>query len=271
MRLMKSMQIIVLSLLLSLVLIPSLQAQEKKQRVATVTPICQSMASALLQNTPVEVLYLPPKKLPLTRIANWLNKHRNTQQPAVDALVSISAVRPEWNYFPSLRRTNIRTVNIDIAEAIFPGGERVVVADSKEKFWLNTNNALIMLGILKRDLSQLWPELASKVDNNYQKISAHLRASNLSIDALLAEKDIAIVHIKDASYAAFAASLAVDIMPVEQAADLGLSGIQIGSKKRLCPDSSKPCWLIDDFSRHRNISFEQRIESNLKNLQKILL
>ena len=59
--------------------------------LATVSPIAHSMSSALSENTPIEVTYLPPTRLPINRIPSWLNRSATEPMEHFDAIVNISS------------------------------------------------------------------------------------------------------------------------------------------------------------------------------------
>lgn len=227
--------------------------------IATVAPIAHSMTSALLVDTDIKVDYLPPKRLPINRIPSWLNKNRNEPMASYDALVNISSLRPELNVYRSLRSANIRVVPIDIAEALLPGGERVAVQSPDEYFWLNTNNALLMLGILKRDLSQLWPAQSETITHNYQQVSQALRQIALEIDDTLLESGYEAVRNTRPSIKPFSKGL---ILP-----SLGDNEIEGFSVINISTQKTNDSWQIDDFSRFNKQTFIQRWKQSLGSLR----
>lgn len=232
-----------------------------KGRIAAVSPIAHSMSQALLQGSQVTVTYLPPKRLPINRIASWLTKNRSIKQQPYDAFVTVSSIKPELDFFPSLRQSNIRVIKVDIANAIMVQGEKVVQANRGEYFWLNTNNQLVMLGILKRDLIRIWPQHQTIINQNYHQLSVAIRQTNLKLDGLLADYDIAVLSSQSERITPFAASLASDLMSQGEAQALGLPFLQLNHKKAAPSD-----WQIDDFSRYKNTPFIQRIEHNVSSL-----
>ncbi|MCC2603966.1 hypothetical protein [Planctobacterium marinum] len=240
-------------------------AQEIK--IATVTPISHSMTQALVANTPIAVAYLPPKRLPINRIASWLEKHRSDSFGVYQAVVNISSVVPELDIYATLRTDNIRIVPIDIARAIMPAGEKVVLANTTEYFWLNTNNSLVMLGILRRDLVALWPQFASVINANYQSVSNEIRKSNMGIDELLMNAEIFIITTSNDALSPMIASLSTDWTSPEEASELGLKSIAMTNRKSKALSTE---WLIDDFSRPGNQTFTQRLIQQRLNLEQAL-
>ena len=239
------------------------QAEEK---VATVSPISYTLSKTLVQGTGIEVSYLPPTRLPFNRIASWLRKNSTQRFDAFDAFVGISEIKPELDLFPSLRQSNIRIVDIDIANAIMPNGEKVVLADNSQYFWLNSNNLLVMLGILKRDFSALWPQYADKFNQNYQTTAAGIRQINLQLDELLMANDIAFVVPKNTRLLPFVNSLASDTSDKQRAIELELPFLELTSGKAKLARS----WHIDDLSRYREDLLIVRLQSQLQDLKTLL-
>jgi len=237
-----------------------------KEKIATVSPISYSLTKTMVQGTDIKVSYLPPTRLPINRVASWLRKNSSHRFDSFDAFVGISAVMPELNFHPSLRQSNIRIVDIDIAQAIMPKGEKIVQASTSEYFWLNSNNLLVMLGILKRDLSALWPQHAIRFTDNYQAAAARVRQINLKLDDLLMSKDIAFIVPLNDKLSPYVASLTSDTSSKKDALDLGLNYVQIASGK----NKSATLWYIDDFSRVSDKLFIERIQSQVEKLENVL-
>lgn len=229
------------------------------QSVATLTPVAHSMTAALLHDTAIEVAYLPPERLPLNRIASWVKRNQSKPQRPFTALVQISALRPALDFYPSLRSANIRIVPIDIAQAILPGGERVALQQADEFFWLNMNNVLVMLGILQRDLSALWPQHQEQINANYQAVNKQLREIALQIDQQLLQQGREAIVNRTRATAPLAASLMLPVMAAEQTEGPGVL--------LLSNQPEGPGWFVDDFSRFQRTPFIQRWQANLARLQ----
>lgn len=227
-------------------------------KVATVTPIAHSMASALLANTSIEVAYLPPTRLPINRIPSWLSRNQTEPMPSFDAIINISSLRPELAFYKPLRSTNVRIVPIDIAQALIPGGEQVAVHSQEEYFWLNSSNALLMLGILKRDLSALWPGQAEHIDNNFQTTSRALRQVALEIDDALLNSGFEVISNANSSVEPFSKGLMLPSLEPEE-----LDGLQAVTIDTQAGDK---VWMIDDFSRFSNQGFIARWQAILANI-----
>lgn len=226
--------------------------------LATVSPIAHSMSSALSENTPIEVTYLPPTRLPINRIPSWLNRSATEPMEHFDAIVNISSMRPDLAFYVPLRSRNIRIVPIDIAKALIPGGEQVATHQADEYFWLNTNNALLMLGILKRDLSTLWPEYAEQISQNYQTTSAALRQIALDIDDALLMKGYDAIVLDKSSLEPFSKGLLLPTLDASEAE--GLNTITLSNK------ASASTWQLDDFSRYSDVPFIERWQQAIQSM-----
>lgn len=226
--------------------------------LATVSPIAHSMSSALSENTPIEVTYLPPTRLPINRIPSWLNRSATEPMKHFDAIVNISSMRPDLAFYVPLRSRNIRIVPIDIAKALIPGGEQVATHQADEYFWLNTNNALLMLGILKRDLSTLWPEYAEQISQNYQTTSVALRQLALDIDDALLMKGYDAIVLDKSSLEPFSKGLLLPTLDASEAE--GLNTITLSNK------ASASTWQLDDFSRYSDVPFIERWQQAIQSM-----
>ncbi|MEM9742722.1 MAG: hypothetical protein AAF918_08560 [Pseudomonadota bacterium] len=226
------------------------------------------MSRSLLEGTSVGVDYLPPKRLPINRVENWLRKHRTDRFPAYDAFVSIGAAVPGLQFYTTLRQTNIRLVTIDIAYAQIPEGERVVIGAQGDYFWLNGNNLLLMLGILRRDLQLLWPEFAGVIDDNYQTSSRAIRKASLAIDTLLIDQAIDGLSVTNAKHVPLAAGLSLDVVDPEEIQSLALRGVTVGSSPA-GQRRHERYWLIDDIARFNDARIEARVHANLNSLRAI--
>ncbi|MCH2056974.1 MAG: hypothetical protein MK214_10285 [Thalassotalea sp.] len=237
-----------------------------KGKIATVSPISFSLTQAMVKDTELHVSYLPPKRLPVNRVASWIRKNASNKFEHFDAFVSISAVKPGLDLFPSLRQRNIRIVDIDIAQAIVPNGEKVALAADAEFFWLNSNNLLVMAGILKRDLIALWPTQKALINQNYQDVAAAIRQINLQLDEQLMDNDIAFIIPSSSKLTPFVASLSSDTSTKEEAIELGLPYLVIDSSKK----TPSEAWKIDDFSRFAKTDLIERLKGQVSSLNAIV-
>ncbi|SBS29761.1 Periplasmic solute binding protein family protein [Marinomonas aquimarina] len=226
--------------------------------IATVTPIAYSMTSALVADSDIEATYLPPTRLPINRIPSWLKRNDTEPMAHFDAIVNISSLRPELDFYKPLRSTNVRIVPIDIAQALIPGGEQVATHEADEYFWLNSNNALLMLGILKRDLIALWPDQAEQISANFQATSKALRQVALDIDDALLMSGYDALSTAKASLTPFSKSLLLPTLGKEE--QDGMNTLIINTK------GGDQTWQVDDFSRFSKQSFIERWQAVLQGI-----
>lgn len=233
------------------------------EKIATVSPISFSLTRAMLEDIPIQVDYLPPKRLPMSRVPSWIMKNKTAKFSVYNAFVTISSVQPQFDFFNTLRQTNIRISKIDIATAMLPKGEKVTIHSQKEYFWLNSNNLLLMLGVLKRDLTLMWPKEEANINKNYLQLSATIRQLNLNIDSIVQANDIAFISSTNSKLAPLSASLSSDFVEPEEAKAIGLNFIYLSVNNKT---KSKNIWVIDDFTRIKKLSLVKRLKENINNL-----
>lgn len=229
-------------------------AAAQAPRVTTTTPVAHSLSAALLADTGIAVDYLPPRRLPVNRIPSWLAKHALQAFPAYEAHVTIAGVWPGDAFGRTLRQSNIRVVAVDIAHARLPKGDRVATSNDSEFFWLNANNLLLMVGVLKRDLGSLWPEHRATVDANAQRLGRLLRRRNLALDQLLVEQGVDALTFAKRQHRPLADGLSVDALTSDEVAVLGIEAVAVGAK------AAPGVWVIDDFSRFSEQPFDARVD-----------
>lgn len=244
--------------------------------VVTVIPVVDSIGRQLVKNTPIRVSFLPPRKYSVNRVHGWV-RHNSSVLPAnADAVAGISAIWSGVDMYPALRERNIRVVPIDLAHALTPGGERVAALrltnpktgmQGPGYFWLNPANALLMTGVMARDLSALWPEHADQLSKNKAEINQLLRAIQIDIDKKLYDLGIEQVVVDNIKLTDLAVSLLLLVVSVEDARNNGLPTLYLTSKKRrkktaLLP-SNFTTWSLDDFSKAGVASFTDRWQDNI--------
>ena len=242
---------------------------ENTNNIATVIPVAHSLLLELLDETDITVHYLPPKRLPINRLKNWVATHASKNHPEVSAVVGIDAMRPALSFYTALRKENIKTVNIDIAKALMPGGEQVAIYQKNQQgyFWLNINNALVMTGILRRDLTALWPHKAEAINRNAAKISQQLRQFSMQLDDEIFDREIEQLVVDKKHLADFAASFALPIVTLEQAKENGLKTLLVSKSKKAALPKNIALWTIDDFSKTAATSFTDRWLNTATNIK----
>ncbi|MEM7564032.1 MAG: hypothetical protein AAF353_13425, partial [Pseudomonadota bacterium] len=157
--------------------------------LATAIPVLDSMARTLTRDTAIDVVYLAPPRNSIKRVPGWVARQSAEQFPRADLILAMTSVWPDIDVYPYLRSRNIAIIPIDAAQAMIPGGERVALSQSIDKgpgyFWLNPSNALLMLGIIQRDLIAVIEQIClpevmrnhsiSNLKSNFDNASKQLR------------------------------------------------------------------------------------------------
>lgn len=268
-------------LLISLPLVVIAQNQVKPAadtNLATVTtavPVLDLIANALLEKTPISVVYLPPKRLPINRIPAWLNKTGSNELAVTDAVLTIESVWKDLAVFPLLRQKNIRLVAIDLAQEIAPGGAGISQREGisePDYFWLESNNLLLMINIAARDLARLWPEHAQQISHNRVQALRQIQQMALQIDELLLLANVNSLALNDDDE---------KLMPLAQATVLPLVALNKADLLLTSSASSKAnpnqkVWVVDpllrpDVKKPKVKTLEAWLESLVVSLQSALI
>lgn len=258
--------------------------QSNDLKLVTVVPVVASMAQELVENTPIEMILLPPAKYNIKRIPGWLNRQPPESYPVADAVVGISSVWQNVDAYPALRNHNIAVIPIDVAQALLPKGEKVATLQSQGEsasyFWLSPANSLIMLGILHRDLMLVLQhhqideleQVRRQLNLNFDKMHKSLRQSQIDLEATLFERDFMQVMIDKAELKDLASSTLLPIVEQENMLDEAFTTVLISNRK---PNHSSfkslPkhvfIWSVDDFSKARDGTYTQRWQKNVTRLK----
>lgn len=235
-----------------------------KPSVTTAVPVVDLIAQALLEKTPVQVIYLPPKRLPINRIPAWLNSVGSNELAVTDAVLTVESVSRGLAVFSLLRQKNIRLVAIDLAQEITPKGAGITQRQGisePDYFWLDTNNLLLMVNIAARDLARLWPEYAKQINHNRGEVLRQIQQLALQVDELLLLANVNSLALSDEKLMPLAQ---VTILPLVEAdvADLVLS-------TRV--EAGKKTWVIDPLLRPSAKTLEAWLESVVVSLQQALI
>ncbi|WP_415884339.1 hypothetical protein [Neptuniibacter sp. QD34_54] len=242
----------------------------ESQRVVSAMPIIQGINQALLKGTDVEAIYLPPKRLPVSRINNWL-KHKSgaaiSKQGPVTAVVSIESIWPEYALFKHLRATNVRVINVDAAQEILPGGAQVSLSaqdiEQSTYFWLAPDNLRVMSQIVSREFQRIWPEHAPTIRSNQMALQKQISDYALKLDETLLEHDVVAVCLDNTKLQPLAQAT---YLPVEEECS---EALQIKSKsKKLEPQSG--LWLVDTAIKPLKTDLAQWLSNNLNQLDQAL-
>jgi hypothetical protein len=246
------------------VLLSGVAAVCQSASVVTVAPITFALSQSLLQSTDIETLYLPPERLPMNRIAGWLARADQASLPVADAVLTIESVVPALSLYPLLRQSSIRTIPIDAAYELSPGGAKVSLRPETDEdfFWLDSNNLTVMVNISARDLSRVWPESAANIEEQRRKLQREIQKMTFAVDQLLLEQDISTLAVTDQRLLPLAMSLSLPLVEAEQA-DLLLSLSQQESDRQ-------KIWVVDPLIRKTD-DLEGWLKDQQASLQKVLL
>lgn len=248
-------------------------ARAADHHVVTTLPVSQLLSESLLAGTDIEPMYLPPKRLPVKRIASWL-KSKSTERiqkaGPFDALITVESIWPQFAAYGKVRTGNIRVVPIDIAQELNEPGSRVRrsanPAHQRHYFWLDTDNLLVMGQILARDLGSLWPDQLDQIRKNLQSLTQDIQAYSANIDKVLLDNEVMALCVKAADLKPLAQA---SFLPLEQESGCEEDALKLG---RLTSNSrfTANLWLVDALERPIKGGLNSWLEANLKRLRDAL-
>jgi len=236
------------------------------QSVASAMPIIHAINQSLLEGTGVKAVYLPPKRLPVSRINNWL-KHKSgtaiSKQGPVTAVVSIESIWPEYALFKHLRATNVRVINVDAAQEILPGGAQVSLSaqdlEQSTYFWLAPDNLRVMSQIVAREFQRIWPDQAQTIRLNQMELQKQISDYALRLDEALLAHDVTAVCLDNTKLQPLAQ--ATYLLVEEQCGE----ALQIkANSKKLKPKAD--LWLVDTAAKPLKTDLAKWLSTNLKQL-----
>ncbi|MEM7563653.1 MAG: hypothetical protein AAF353_11470 [Pseudomonadota bacterium] len=251
--------------------------EPKRIVLATAIPVLDSMARTLTRDTTIDVLYLAPPRNSIKRVPGWVARQSVEQFPRADLILAMTSVWPDIDVYPYLRSQNIAIIPIDAAQAMIPGGERVAVNQSAEKgpgyFWLNPSNALLMLGIIQRDLIAVLEQICltelvrnqsiEKLKLNFDNASKRLRLLQVELDGRLGNLDVLQVAVEKPEQLPLAQATLLPETGWAEAVESGIPTLlitarKVGHKKLADLPSHVHLWHIDDFGKVRDDDFLTR-------------
>lgn len=243
-------------------------AQEK--RVATTLPITQALSKSLLKHTPINSVYLPPKRLPVKRIASWLkskSEARIKHVSPVSALVTVESIWPQYATYGRLRTHNIRVIPIDVAQELNEPGSRVRMNALPEQadhyFWLAPDNLVVMGQILARDLSRIWPEHAAQIKLNLKHLHHQIQMFSLHLDRQLLEHEVTSICVQTPEFTPLAEAM---FLPVEEGGQCDQQALSI-TKLGRNSQSSPMNWTLNPAEKPLKTDIEDWLRGNLARLQ----
>lgn len=245
---------------------------QKELRLVSVVPVLHALNLEILKNTEVLAEYLPPKRLPVSRVSNWIKrKGKETMQAfgSYTSVVTIESIRPDLAIYPLVRTGNIRIVPVDAANELSPSGSKVTLPNSaaahKAFFWLDMNNLITMSQIITRDLSNLWPEQASQFKENQRHLQNKINEFVIKRDELLLESDRYHLCVTDQKLLPLAVSLNMPVTLEENFCDSESSITLTRSAKK--EHSAPGKWAVNTLEKPFKAGLLQWLEVNLSGLQ----
>ncbi|WP_286238866.1 hypothetical protein [Neptuniibacter halophilus] len=264
--------LIALTSVLFLFYLTPAQAHSKAQPDASIVsalPVLHALNQALLNGTPVKAIYLPPKRLPVSRIGNWL-QHKSgnviSGLEPVTALTTIESVWPEQALLKHLRANNVAVIELDAASELLNGGARISLSredtDNRTSFWMAPDNLQVMSQILARDMQRIWPRYAATIRANQLQLQQQVRDYALQMDQWLIDHDLAEICL-----------LSPELMPLARATNLPVAVSDCAPDAlQLKRDTGKGSpvagvWQVNGLQKPLKGNLEQWLDANLQRLR----
>jgi hypothetical protein len=245
--------------------------------IATAFPVLASMVQVLTVDTPMETVYLPSPRFSIKRVPGWIQRQSVEQFGRANVVVGMTSVWPQIDVYPYLRAHNIGIIPIDAAYALVPGGERVAINDTADDgpgyFWLNPANALLMLGVIHRDLlaivnqsclsEQARDQAGTALKRNFDNTSQRLRQLQVDLDTRLSALGVFQVTVERPELAPLAQATLLPETPLSTAIDDGsptlfITARKVGHKRLADLPEHLIRWHVDDFGRLHEKDFIAR-------------
>jgi len=175
----------------------SLEAAAQPATVLTGNQATYSLASALTDGTPIEIVNVPADGREMSLMQDYIARRTDRLAPtfaAATAVVSLTNALPGDPLYRFARESNIRVVDIEAAlpwSVSMPG---VALADAPVStvdwgsdpdpaehviapyFWLSVSNSIRMADIVAHDLGELFPAQAPAITRNLDTLKRSLLA-----------------------------------------------------------------------------------------------
>lgn len=235
-------------------------------KVASSLPVLHALNLELLAGTDIEAVYLPPKRLPVKRIPNWLQRKsakRIEEVGAVDVLVTVESVWPKYTLYPRLRSENIRIIPVDVATELNVPGTRIRYTPEGIKsghyFWLAPDNLLVMSQILTRDLSTIWPDQAAQIKKNQQQVQQQIQSFALQLDQRMMDNEFNSICLLNAEMAPLAQATFLPLEDKNACSEDALRIGKLGKKNQPLPGH----WWLNPAERPLKGNLAQWFADNL--------
>jgi ABC-type Zn uptake system ZnuABC Zn-binding protein ZnuA len=170
---------------------PTDAADDTALTVLTGTQATYSLTSALTRGTPIEVQNVPADGRQMAVMKDYIARRMDRLSPtfaAATAVVSLTNALPGDPLYRFAREANIRIVDIDAALPWSLSTPGVALTDAPVSdvawgadtdpaefgtapyFWLSVSNAIRMADIIAHDLSELFPDVATTISANLDRL-----------------------------------------------------------------------------------------------------
>lgn len=196
------------------------QAQaEVQDRVLTSLPVTYWLTKQLVNETPIEVVYLPSPRFSLQRHQSWFDSEQQKVAKyarEAKAAVTIRSIWPQDPIYPQLRQYNIYLVPIDAAQALIPRAPAVSSLRNTQGqispyVWLNPLNLTTMLNNISLDLQQIFSSQQTIIQANQQRVARELQQQLFTNQARLLKHEVEDVVLLDEALLDFAAGYSLSI------------------------------------------------------------
>ncbi|TEW54585.1 ABC transporter substrate-binding protein [Psychromonas sp. RZ22] len=184
---------------LLLCIVALLPTQLWAKDILTTAPVTYMIATQLMKGSPITTSYLAPKRYGIERLNNWYmskgtEKALHAGKEATVA-ITLKALWPQDPLFIYARQGNIKLIEIDASQSLAPlakGVATVTLNNGKSSIyaWLNPNNLGTMLSIVSDDLQKIWPEYATLIEKNQQRLLVDIRLLINQQQQVLFDKEI---------------------------------------------------------------------------------
>jgi ABC-type Zn uptake system ZnuABC Zn-binding protein ZnuA len=171
----------------------ALAADAEQPLVLTGTQATYSLTVALTAGTPIQVQNVPADGRQLALLKDYIERRAETLAPtfaAATAVVTLTNALPGDPLYRFARDANIRVVDIEAGVPWSLDAPGVALADAPSSnvdwggdnaetavapyFWLSVSNSIRMGDIIARDLEALFPDSASTIGANLEKLKRSL-------------------------------------------------------------------------------------------------
>jgi ABC-type Zn uptake system ZnuABC Zn-binding protein ZnuA len=170
-------------------------ADDDQAVVITANQATYSLAVALTEQTPIQIVNIPADGRQLSLLRDYIGRRMDRLAPifaSATAVISMTNALPADPIYRFARDANIRIVGIDAASpwSLDSAGVALVdapvsnvawaadtdagSAETAPYFWLSVSNAIRMADIIAHDLGELFPDDANRIGGNLDTLKRSL-------------------------------------------------------------------------------------------------